>query len=169
MKEAITNGIIGLFEKYPGTAPVLKKLAQDVLQGPGSLDQSEREMIATFVSAKNRCYFCSQSHGAITEALKVDPTIVSALMRAEIASSLPERMRHLLMIAEYVTENQLLPLGLLSIAEKAGVTDQEVHDTVLVASIFCMFNRYVESLSRYPSDSEFYRLIGEKIVKEGYV
>lgn len=169
MKKPITNGILGLFEKYPQTATTLKNLAQDILRGPGILEPSEREMIAVFTSAKNRCGFCSQSHGAIAQTLGVDRDIVDGLMRAEISPTLPERMRCFLTVADYTTENRYLPLGLLAMAEKLGITEEQVYDTVLIAAMFCMFNRYVELLSRYPSDPEFYKAIGEQIASSGYL
>jgi uncharacterized peroxidase-related enzyme len=169
METHVTNGILGLFDKYPQTAQTLKRLAEDILRGPGSLDPAEREMIATFVSAKNRCYFCSQSHGAIAIAMGVNEEIINAMLRADITSSLPERFRYLLVIADYTAENRYLPLGLLTMAGKAAITDEQIHDTVLITSVFCLFNRYVDLLSRYPSDVEFYRSIGDKVAEEGYL
>ena len=39
-----------------------------------------------------------------------------------------------------------------------GATDLEIHDTVLIAAVFCMCNRYVDGLATWaPDDPDFYR------------
>ena len=42
----------------------MRALAEVLLRGPSTLTSGEREMIATFVSARNDCYFCEASHRA---------------------------------------------------------------------------------------------------------
>ena len=50
-----------------------------------------------------------------------------------------------------------------------GATDLEIHDTVLIAAMFCMCNRYVDGLATWaPDDPEFYRQRAAKIATEGY-
>jgi hypothetical protein len=53
---------------------------------------------------------------------------------------------------------------------EAGATDLEIHDTVLIAAAFCMFNRYVDGLATWaPEDQNWYRQRAAKIATEGYV
>jgi len=48
-------------------------------------------------------------------------------------------------------------------ARSHGATDKEIHDTVLIAAAFCMFNRYVDGLDTWqPHDAEFYREVESK-------
>ena len=55
-------------------------------------------------------------------------------------------------------------------ARTAGATDTEIHDTVLIAAAFCMYNRYVDGLATWqPVDDELYRERGKKVAREGYV
>jgi len=55
-------------------------------------------------------------------------------------------------------------------ARQEGATAKEIHDTVLIAAAFCMFNRYVDGLATWqPSDPEVYREIGMITVQLGYV
>lgn len=50
-----------------------------------------------------------------------------------------------------------------------GATDREIHDTVLIAAAFCMFNRYVDGLGTLaPSDPAAYAQSGIRIKNEGY-
>ena len=55
-------------------------------------------------------------------------------------------------------------------ARSVGATDMEIHDTVLIAAAFCMYNRYVDGLATWqPVDDELYRERGKKVAREGYV
>jgi hypothetical protein len=55
-------------------------------------------------------------------------------------------------------------------ARQQGATDKEIHDTVLIAAAFCMFNRYVDGLGTWAvSDAEWYRDRGRKVAEHGYV
>jgi AhpD family alkylhydroperoxidase len=47
------------------TAAPLNELVKVLLRGPHSLSPGERELIATYVSARNDCKFCRTIHGAI--------------------------------------------------------------------------------------------------------
>ena len=51
-----------------------------------------------------------------------------------------------------------------------GATDREIHDTVLIAATFCMFNRYVDGLASFtPTDPEVYAEMGKRMAGKGYV
>jgi hypothetical protein len=55
-------------------------------------------------------------------------------------------------------------------ARKEGATDKEIHDTVLIAASFCMFNRYVDGLGTwFPEDAAWYRERGRIVAAGGYV
>ena len=55
-------------------------------------------------------------------------------------------------------------------ARKHGATDKEIHDTVLIAAAFGMYNRYVDGLATTQSpDRDMYREMGQRLAKEGYV
>src|ERR1035437_5998822 len=57
-------GITSGFAFRPETATPMRELAEVLLRGPSTLSSGEREMIATFVSTQNECYFCQTSHRA---------------------------------------------------------------------------------------------------------
>ncbi len=55
-------------------------------------------------------------------------------------------------------------------AREQGATDKEIHDTVLIAAAFCMYNRYVDGLATsQPADPGAYREMGKMLAHEGYV
>ena len=55
-------------------------------------------------------------------------------------------------------------------ARRHGATDNEIHDTVLIAAAFCMYNRYVDGLATWtPTDPRAYDEMGERIVEHGYL
>ena len=54
-------------------------------------------------------------------------------------------------------------------AKKEGATDVEIHETVLIAATFCLFNRYVDGLATWaPDDQSIYDRIGKQRAEEGY-
>jgi alkylhydroperoxidase family enzyme len=54
-------------------------------------------------------------------------------------------------------------------AREQGAGDREIHDTVLIAAAFCMYNRYVDGLATWaPEDAAAYEAMGERLAKEGY-
>jgi AhpD family alkylhydroperoxidase len=58
-------GIRGLFSFRPERAKPLCELGDVLLHQPNSLSAADRELIATYVSSQNDCFYCQTSHGAI--------------------------------------------------------------------------------------------------------
>ncbi|MEO7044410.1 MAG: carboxymuconolactone decarboxylase family protein, partial [Ferruginibacter sp.] len=57
----------------------------------------------------------------------------------------------------------------VELAKNLGATDKDIHDTVLIAAAFCMFNRYVDGLAaNTPTDLSTYPLRAKQIVERGY-
>jgi len=50
-------GIVGLFAFRPETAKPLTELGEVLLRSPNSLSPGERELIASYVSSRNGCFF----------------------------------------------------------------------------------------------------------------
>ena len=54
-------------------------------------------------------------------------------------------------------------------ATAAGATDIEIHDTVLIAALFCLYNRYVDGLATaLPADAGYYNVLADRLVNHGY-
>ena len=165
-------GIRGLFGFRPETAKPLCELAEILLHVPGPLSLAERELIATYVSSQNDCYYCQMSHGAIAaNHLGGDDETVAQVKRDFEQAPITEKLKALLGIADKVRQGgkNVLPDDITR-ARNAGATDQEIHDTVLIAAAFCMYNRYVDGLATWaPPNPMDYRERAADVARHGYL
>ena len=166
------QGIRGPMAFRPETAKPLNELAEILLHAPNALAPGERELIATYVSYLNDCYFCQTVHGAIAAAhLDNDEDLVRRVKADFQHADISAKLKALLVIAGKVQRGgKHVTSGDVDQARKAGATDIEIHDTVLIAAAFCMYNRYVDGLATWqPQDENLYRERAKKTAKEGYV
>src|SRR5262249_46811873 len=92
-------------------------------------------------------------------------------VRADPAQApISPKLRALLAIAGAVQRSGLdVTTDLVATARDAGATDVEIHDTVLIAAAFCMFNRYVDGLATIaPDNPAGYASAAERIITHGY-
>src|SRR5471030_790901 len=166
-------GIRSLFVYRPETARPLNDLVQTLLHNPHpTLSAGERELIATYVSRLNTCKYCCNIHGAIAQhQLGNNVEIVQQVLADPETAPISSKMKALLKIAAKVQTGgkNVLPAD-IELARNEGATDLEIHDTVLIAAAFCMYNRYVDGLDTLqPTDPELYRQRAHLIVENGYV
>jgi uncharacterized peroxidase-related enzyme len=164
-------GIRSLVQFRPVTGVPLYDLAQVLLRGPSPLSPADRELIATYVSYRNNCFFCFNSHAAAARCLYGDESsIVNEVISDKQRSGLSEKMKALLTIAGKVQiSGKAVNIEDITAAKTLGATDREIHDTVLIAATFSMFNRYVDGLSSWaPDDPAVYKVMGEKMAENGY-
>ena len=163
-------GILSLFSFRPLTARLLSELTNVLLRSPNSLIPAERELIAAYVSARNSCVFCEESHGAIAAAYLQDETLVSQVTDDPEVAPITERLKALLALAGRVSQGGLaVRHDDIMRARDAGANDTEIHDTVLIAAAFCMYNRYVDGLGVWtPDDRDSYRERAKVVVEHGY-
>jgi uncharacterized peroxidase-related enzyme len=165
-------GITSGFAFRPETAKPMRELAHVLLHGPSTLSPGERELIATYVSSRNDCYFCQTSHGAAAAAhMAKDWGLVEQVKRDFSHAEVSEKLKALLTIAgkvqlggKHVTSEDIAR------ARELGASDAEIHDTVLIAAAFCMYNRYVDGLATWqPEDPAMYASMGEHLAAHGYL
>ena len=163
-------GIVGLLEGYPETGVLLNGLAQALLRTAEGLSPAERELIAAHVSSLNRCVFCASAHAAAARHLLGDAAAVQALARGGGDPQASPRLRALLAIAARVQQGgRAVGDEDVRAARAEGATDREIHDTVLIAAAFCMYNRYVDGLATWaPEDPAAYDAIGAHLAAHGY-
>lgn len=163
-------GITGLLEYRKDTGAPIRELTQILLRGPSTLTEGERELIATIVSHRNECTFCVTAHTATANIL-LEEENTSARIKEDIATApVSDKMKALLFIATQVQESgkSVTPESVQK-AKDAGATDLEIHDTVLIAALFCLYNRYVDGLSTLtPTDPAFYKGLGQRLKDHGY-
>lgn len=165
-------GIRGLMAVRPETAEPLNRLADVLLRGPSTLTPGERELIAALVSSQNDCFYCCSVHGAIAAAhLDGDEQVVTQVQADPETAPVTDKMKSLLAIAAKVRQSgRAVSAEDIARARAQGATDLEIHDTVLIAAMFSMCNRYVDGLGTWaPTDPDFYRERGKVIAKQGYV
>ncbi len=167
-------GITAGFAFRPETAQPMRELAHILLHSAGQnsdLSSRDRELIATFVSSRNTCYFCQTSHGAAaTHLAGDDPTLVDAVCEDYRSAKISDKLKALLAIADAVQKaGKSVTPDLITTASDRGADDLEIHDTVLIAAAFCMYNRYVDGLGTWqPRNEEMYRNMGKRMAEEGY-
>lgn len=163
-------GIRGLMAYRPETAKPLNDLVEVLLQGPSTLSKGERELIAAYVSNLNECPFCAGTHGAIAKHHFNNFKPVEEVWENPETASISPKMKALLRIAKKVQiSGTAVDEEDIAGARKEGATDLELHDTVLIAASFCMFNRYVDGLGTIaPDNPDVYDQIGAYRSKHGY-
>ncbi|HEV3150222.1 MAG TPA: peroxidase-related enzyme [Acidobacteriaceae bacterium] len=165
-------GIRGLFAFRPETARPLSELVEVLLHDKSTLTPGERELIATYVSSQNDCRYCQTIHGATAAAhLNGDEDLVRSVKADFERAEISPKLKALLAVAGKVQKGgrQVLPEDVAR-ARAEGATDLEIHDTVLIAAAFCMYNRYVDGLGTWaPDGMEWYRDRGQKVADHGYV
>ncbi len=164
-------GIRGPMAFRPDTAKHLNDLAEVLLRADNTLTRGERELIATYVSYLNDCFFCQNAHGALAQHyLECNMKFIDTVKENTNDALISPKMKALLSIAESVQKGgkQVTPLQ-IETAKLLGATDMEIHDTVLIAAAFCMFNRYVDGLGTWaPKEREFYINRAKSRAEEGY-
>lgn len=163
-------GITGLLEYDKIAAAPIRELTQVLLRGPSTLSEGERELIATLVSDRNQCNFCSAAHTAAANIL-LNENETSECVKSDInAAPVSAKMKALLTIAAQTQQSgKAVTEEAIQKARDEGATDIEIHDTVLIAALFCLYNRYVDGLATVtPADPGFYLRLGNRLKEHGY-
>jgi uncharacterized peroxidase-related enzyme len=114
----------------------------ELMMGSGPLSREEREMIAVVVSAANKSPYGTIHHSEALEHVDEDPDALKKVLKEFASKSAPARIKALLAYAAKLT---LDPRGVteedIKDLRDAGLTDQEILRTNLVASYFNFMNR----------------------------
>lgn len=165
-------GIAALLKYRSDTGYALNQLAETLLRGESPLSPAERETIAAYVSERNACKFCSSSHGAMAKKLWQDKSdIVDAIKQDLESAEIDDKFKALLNIADKVREScDGVSESDVAKAKELGASDRSIHDTVLIAAVFCMYNRYVDNLGvEAPDNPSLYDSFAERMVEVGYL
>jgi len=165
-------GIRGPMAYRPETAKPLNALAEVLLRDDhNTLSRGERELIGAYVSSLNDCFFCQNVHGAMAQHyMQCDMPYIDAVKKDFRSAPISEKLKSLLSIAASVQKGgKNVTNGQIEKAKSVGATDKEIHDTVLIAAAFCMFNRYVDGLATWaPQDRQIYVNRAPMRAEEGY-
>ncbi|HZG23626.1 MAG TPA: peroxidase-related enzyme [Chitinophagaceae bacterium] len=164
-------GIRALLAFSPATAAPLGELAELLLRSEDGLSRAERELIATYVSYLNDCFYCNHSHGEIaTYYLCGNSALVEQVRLDFMGAEIPARLKALLYLAEKVQQGGTqVTKEDVETANLAGATEDEIHDAVLISASFCLFNRYVDGLAaNTPTDLSTYAPRAKQVAENGY-
>ncbi|HZK63397.1 MAG TPA: peroxidase-related enzyme [Puia sp.] len=164
-------GIRSLMAFRPETAKPLSDLAEVLLRDETGLSRAERELIGMYVSYLNDCFYCHHSHGELAVCyLNGNREVVDAVRKDYRQADISEKLKALLQIAGKVQQDgKSVQPGDIENAKKYQATDRDIHDTVLIAAAFCLFNRYVDGLASIaPQDMSSYPLRARQVAENGY-
>src|SRR5580700_3841641 len=164
-------GITGLLDYRKDTALPIRELTQILLRGESSLTQGERELIATVVSHGNECRFCTAAHTAAATVLLGDESIAAGVKENMDTAPVSNKLKALLQIAKATGKSgKLVTTEMIALAKAEGATDLELHDTVLIAALFSLYNRYVDGLASVtPTEPAFYERLAIILQEKGYL
>lgn len=163
-------GITGLLEYRKDTGAPIRELTQILLRGPSTLTEGERELIAMVVSSRNECKFCTAAHTAMADILLGENDTAAKVKKDITTAPVSNKLKALLTIAAQVQQSgkNVTPEAIQK-AKDNEATDIEIHDTVLIAALFSLYNRYVDGLSTItPDDPAFYDGLGARLRAHGY-
>ncbi len=165
-------GIRGPMQYSPETGKALNELAEILLHDDNNtLSRGDREMIGAYVSSQNDCFFCQNVHGALAQYyFECDTQLIDDIKKDFESTTISPKLKSLLSIAGSVQKGgKSVTKEQIQKAKDLGTTDKEIHDTVLIAAAFCMFNRYVDGLNTWaPTDRQVYIDRAAMRAKEGY-
>lgn len=163
-------GITGLLEYDKVAGAPIREVTQILLRGPSTLTEGERELIATVVSNSNQCRFCTAAHTAAADVLLGEQE-TSARVKEDLRTApVSDKMKALLTIAAQTAQSgKAVTAAAIQKAKDEGATDIEIHDTVLIAALFCLYNRYVDGLATVTlGELAFYEGLGKRLKEHGY-
>jgi uncharacterized peroxidase-related enzyme len=149
----------------------MRELAEVLLRGESPLTSAERETVAAFVSSRNDCHFCQASHAAAAAHHDGGSyELVDAVTRDYRVAPVSSKLKALLAVAASVQQGgKAVTSDQITAAKAAGATEVEIHDAILIAAAFCMFNRYVDGLAMLtPTDPQMYDIMGQRMARDGY-
>jgi uncharacterized peroxidase-related enzyme len=158
-------GIRSLVMFPPRNRQAFIRISPVFIKGESPLSEAERELIAAYVSARNDTKFCTMSHAAAARNLYGDDkNLVDDVLKGMQHSQVSDKLKALLHIAGkvQVLGKEVAPEDIQA-ARLLGANDREIHDTVLIAATFSMYNRYVDGLASFtPDDPNEYEEMGKE-------
>ena len=166
-------GIIGPMKAYPEAAQILNSLAEHLLnRETPTFSKAERETVASYVSYLNECVFCSESHAAVANFHWNQDQFSQKVWKNFDQAPMSVRLRALLKLAAKVQKSgTAVQRGDVDLAKEQGATEADIHDAVLIAAAFCMYNRYVDGLGTFAPERghSAYKDIGQMLGTDGYM
>ena len=140
-------GILTCFATHPPLLEHMLGLAESMLFTEGALGRANKEMLATFVSARNKCEYCADSHGHALQRNGGSKAMLAAAMTCDVhASSIDPSQAALLAFVQQVTDDSqsIVPADVERL-RAAGWSDLQIAEAIHLAALFACFNRVVNA------------------------
>lgn len=162
-------GMQVLLAYRPAIAPPLLQLMQVLMREKSVLSMADRELLAAAVSTANHCSSCSGIHGAIAAQLSGKP-VGWVHQQCVDDTSLAQPLQQYLALGKAIAHREFkVGQRIIAAMQLEGVDTQAIHDVVLIASLFTLFNKYIDGLGLETKDTEASLAERAKhIAKNGY-
>jgi uncharacterized peroxidase-related enzyme len=136
-------GIVLCFATNPALLKGMLEIAENFVFTDSFLNRRHKEMIATFVSQRNECPYCADSHGAALAMQGGSPEVICALREGELDNRLFTRAElALLKFVEKVNMNSsVVTRADVDAAMQDGWTEGQITEAVHMTALFAAFNR----------------------------
>ncbi|MGH7438208.1 MAG: carboxymuconolactone decarboxylase family protein [Polyangiaceae bacterium] len=157
-----------LFHRHDLWGKPVGVLTDAVLRGPSEWSVGERELFATYVSAKNACRFCTVAHQGIAgQALGKE--LVDRVVATGDAPGLSDKARVALPFVEKLTlEPERVTAADLEPLRRAGISNDAIVDLAYVVMLFCMYNRIVDAMGCEPVPPDQVAAVAHMLLEKGY-
>lgn len=140
-------GILQCFATHPALLEHMMGLAESMLFSDGALGRKNKEMLATFVSSRNKCAYCADSHGYFLRMNGGSSDLLDAVIACDVqADVLGAENAVLLKFVGKVTDaaDSICPADIAELRD-CGWTDLQIAEAIHLAALFACFNRVVNS------------------------
>ncbi|MGL4631954.1 MAG: carboxymuconolactone decarboxylase family protein [Leadbetterella sp.] len=164
-------GMRSLLAYRPAIAPSLTALMQILMRSDEGLCKGERELIAAYVSFLNGCMGCYDIHAKVSQCLlNTDEDYFENIKNDFRDALISDKLKALLSIAQSIQKGgKFVTTQQVETAKNQGASDLEIHDTVLISGLFCLFNKYIDGLKVITLDTpQSLRERAEMIAEMGY-
>jgi len=157
-----------VFRAHPETARPLLDFHELVMRRPSPFTDSERELIAAYVSGVNACGYCHGVHTKTAEAFGVAPGVLEAALADLDSSPVEEKLRPVLRYVGKLTStpSRMTPADAEAVFA-AGWDEQALYDAVLVCALFNFMNRMVDGLG-VKAGEDYFEKSGNRLRQLGY-
>src|SRR5213080_2498162 len=140
-------GLLQVFQAFPKAARPLLEYHEVLLRGDSPFSAADREMIAAYVSALNKCNYCRAVHSQTAVALGIDANAISQMFSDSQSDHLEVRMRPVLAFVRKLTlsPGEIMAKDVDAIFA-AGWNDRALHDAAAICGLFNLMNRLVNGL-----------------------
>ena len=161
-------GLLQIFQAFPELARPLLEYHEALLRGESPFTVAERELIAAYVSALNKCDYCQAVHSRTAVALGVNVDVVENLISSLRNKHADAKMEPVLAFVRKLT----ISPGKITTADvdpifAAGWDDRALHDAVAICGLFNLMNRLVDGLGVEASEA-YIKKAAQRLADGGY-